>query len=101
MSVEIEVSAPSMLESINSLKTTPLVMHRVYFEVSAVDTWYNIMREARTWFEKNWQCQAHVKRRLEKHESKPLIVWFDVPDTKFGTWVAVKLAVRVVETPNK
>jgi hypothetical protein len=101
MSVEIEVSAPSMLESINSLKTTPLVMHRVYFEVSTSDTWYSIMREARTWFAKNWQCQAHVKRRLEKHESKPLTVWFDVPDTKFGTWVAVKLAVRVVEAPNK
>jgi hypothetical protein len=101
MSVEIEVSAPSMLGSLNSLKITPSVMHRVYFEVSDVDTWYSIMREARSWFAKNWHCQGHVKRRLEKHNPKPLTVWFEVPDAKFGTWVAVKLAVRVVEPPNK
>jgi hypothetical protein len=102
MSVEIEVSAPSMLGSINSLKTTPLIMHRIYFEVSNQKTWYTLMTEARTWFGKDWKTQSHVKRKFDKHAiGTPVTLWFDVPDPRFGTWVAVKLAVRVVEPPNK
>jgi hypothetical protein len=102
MSAEIEVSAPSMLGSIGSLKTTPLIMHRIYFEVCAEKTWYALMTEARAWFGKDWKTQSHVKRKFDKHVvTTPVTLWFDVPDAKFGTWVAVKLAVRVVEPPNK
>lgn len=79
-------------------------MHRIFLEIASVEMWYAVMREARTWFGKEWASQGHVKRKLERlkyTDGGPLCVWFDVPDTKFGTWVAVKLAVRVVDAPNK
>ena len=104
MSVKIEAS-DLMLPSLDSLKTTALPMHKLYFELSSVEAWYAIMREARAQFGKNWRSQAHVKRRLEhsalwrlgEHAER---VWFEVPDPKFGTWIAIKHAVRQVE-PGK
>ena len=104
MSVKIEAT-DLMLQSLDSLRTTALPMHKLYFELSSVDTWYAIMREARAQFGKNWRSQAHVKRRLEhsalwrlgEHAER---VWFEVPDPKFGTWIAIKHAVRQVE-PGK
>jgi len=106
MSVNIEVSASSMPESLDSLETTPLTMHKLYFELSSVDTWYAIMREARAQFGKNWRSQGHVKRRLEhaslwKLDPPSERVWFEVPDPAFGTWVAIKHAVRQVQPPGK
>ena len=80
-------------------------MHKLYFELSTVEQWYAIMREAQAQFGKNCNGQRHVKRRLEhsalwrlgKHAER---VWFEVPDPKFGTWIAIKHAVRQVE-PGK
>ena len=105
MSVKIEAS-DAMLPSLDSLKTTALPMHKLYFELSSVDTWYAIMREARAQFGKNWRSQAHVRRRLEhaslwRLDEQPERVWFEVPDPKFGTWIAIKHAVRQVELPGK
>ena len=104
MSVKIEAS-DLMLPSLDSLKTTALPMHKLYFELSSVDTWYTIMREARAQFGQNWRSQAHVKRRLEhaglwRLREPAERVWFEVPDPKFGTWIAIKHAVRQVE-PGK
>ena len=105
MSVKIEAS-DAMLPSLDSLKTTALPMHKLYFELSSVDTWYAIMREARAQFGRNWRSQAHVKRRLE-HASLWRLgdhaerVWFEVPEPAFGTWVAIKHAVRQVAPPGK
>ena len=104
MSVKIEAS-DSTLQSLGSLKTTALPMHKLYFELSSVDTWYTIMREARAQFGKNWRSQAHVKRRLEHAglwKISPVTerVWFEVPDPAFGTWIAIKHAVRQIE-PGK
>ena len=105
MSVKIE-APDSMLQSLDSLKTTALPMHKLYFELSSVDAWYTIMREARAQFGKNWRSQAHVKRRLENSSIWRINgcaerVWFEVPDPKFGTWMAIKHAVRQVEPPGK
>jgi hypothetical protein len=104
MSVKIEAS-DLMLQSLDSLKTTALPMHKLYFELTSVEQWYAIMREARAQFGKNWQGQRHVKRRLEHAglwKISPVAerVWFEVPDPKFGTWIAIKHAVRQVE-PGK
>ena len=104
MSVKIEAS-DSMLQSLDSLRTTALPMHKLYFELSTVEQWYAIMREARAQFGKNWQGQRHVKRRLEhanlwRLDGATERVWFEVPDPKFGTWIAIKHAVRQVE-PGK
>jgi hypothetical protein len=105
MSVEIETSALSMSESLNSLETTPSPMHRVYMEVGTLAVWYKIIREANVLYGRNWRGQSGVKRRLShniwSYDNKQERVWFDVPDEKFGTWVAIKCGVRVVAPPGK
>jgi hypothetical protein len=100
MTVNIWDSALSIPESLDSLKVTHAVMHRIHFELVDTDTWYSIMKEARLLYGKNWRAQPHVKRRLSNNWARKHVrVWFDVPDVKFGTWVAVKLAVRVIDGP--
>ena len=105
MTVNIEASTSSMLKSLDSLKETPLPMHKLFFELSTTSQWYAIMQEARAQFGKNWRSQSHVKRRLDRILYKDNLaterVWFEVPDPKFGTWVAIKHAVRQVAATNK
>ena len=106
MTVKIEGSALSIPESLDSLNVTPLVMHRIWFQLHTVKEWYAVMNEARVMFGKNWRTQSRVKRRLE-HTAlwgislQPVPVWFEVPDPKFGTWIAIKHAVRQVEPAGK
>ena len=104
MSVEIGTPALSMSESLNSLRETPLSMHRITFEVPNLETWYRIMAEARSQFEKNWRGQPKVKRKFTSwrpRNAETVKVWFEVPDPTFATWCAVKLGVTVTETVNK
>lgn len=105
MSVEIETSALSMFESLDSLKLTPLVMHRIQVELHDVKTWYAVIRELNQIFgPKKWKGQQHVKRKLDNLIWNPNLtvpVWFDVPDPAIATWLAVKLAVQVKIPPNK
>jgi len=105
MSVEIETSALSMFESLDSLKLTPLVMHRIQIELRDIATWYAVIRELNQIVgANNWRGQSHVRRRLENmiwDTDKNIWVWFDVPDEKIATWLAVKLAVTVRIAPNK
>ena len=105
MSVEIETSALSMFESLDSLKLTPQVMHRIQIELCTVKDWYAVIRELNQVFgANNWKGQHHVKRRLENliwDNDNSVWVWFDVPNEKIATWLAVKLAVTVRITPGK
>ena len=105
MSVEIETSALSTFESLDSLRETPLVMHRIQLELHDVKTWYAVIRELnQVYGANNWRGQSHVRRRLEGliwDDSKSLWVWFDVPDVAITSWLAVKLAVSVRVQPNK
>ena len=105
MSVEIETSALSMFESLDSLKLTPLVMHRIQVELHDVQTWYAVIRELnQVYGSGNWKGQSHVKRRLENiiwNPDQAVRVWFDVPDQKIATWLAVKLAITVRIAPGK
>ena len=75
-----------------------MTMQRFYFTLSRTDQWYAIMRECRAWFGKDWRCQPKVRRKLSTGAfgRRPCQVWFDVPDERFASWVAVKLAVEVV-----
>lgn len=74
-------------------------MTRLYFIISRTDQWYQIMRECRTWFGTNWRCQPRVKRYLAGSGTKVIAktrpVWFEVPDARFATWIAVKMALEV------
>ena len=106
MTVKIEGSALSIPESLDSLKVTPLVMHRIWFRLHTTKEWYAVMKEARTMFGTNWRTQSRVKRRLEHYtlwgvSLQPVPVWFEVPDQTFATWVAVKHAVIAMPPPGK
>jgi len=80
-------------------------MHRVYMEVGTLAVWYKIIREANVLYGRNWRGQSGVRRRLSQniwtYDNKQERVWFDVPDEKFGTWVAIKCGVRMVAPPGK
>ena len=105
MAVEIGTSALSMFESLDSLKLTPLVMHRIQIELRDIAAWYAVIRELNQVFgANNWKGQSHVKRRLENmiwNPDQTVRVWFDVPDPAIASWLAVKLAVQVKLAPNK
>jgi hypothetical protein len=58
------------------------------------------MRECRAWFGNNWRGMSKVRRKLgSKHSPAPryapLPVWFEVPDPRFATWIAVKMSLQV------
>lgn len=103
MTVKIQDSALSISESLDSLKVTPLSMHRITFMIQDTKQWYAIMKEARTLYGRSWRGQPHVKRKLERnrwnHNITP--VWFEVPDLSFASWCAVKLAVEAKLAANK
>jgi len=103
MTVEIQNPALSISDSLDSLKITAVPMHRISFMLKSIDQWYSVMKEARILYGKNWRAQPHVKRRLERNRwtQKTERVWFDVPDTSFASWCAVKLAVEASILPNK
>jgi len=95
MSVEIGAAASSMSESLSSLESTPLVMHRIWFDISSTTEWYSIQREAKKLYGTGWKSQARVKRKLDNIWGNPAShsVWFDVPDQSFASWISVKYAV--------
>jgi hypothetical protein len=106
MSVETEASASSMSASISSLESTPLVMHRIWFDLRDTETWYAVMKEATTLYGRNgWKGQPRVRRRLEKfvwERNRPEnYVWFEVPDPSFATWISVKYSVQVRVDPTQ
>jgi len=95
MSVETETSASSMSASLSSLESTPLVMHRIWFDISSTDVWYSIQREAKKMYGTGWKSQSRVKRKLDNIWDGRTVypVWFDVPDQSFASWISVKYAV--------
>jgi len=109
MSIEIGTSALSMSESLNSLRVTPLPMHRIFVEIGSTEVWYKIIAEANREFGiRGWKGQSGAKRRLDRcNRMWPSAlktterVWFDVPDEKFATWIAIKYAVTVLALPGK
>ena len=97
MSVNVETSCNSAATSapLNSLERTTDAMHRIYFCVRDLPTWYAIMAEARSQFNRSWRAQPKVRRKLEQQLWQPQDqwVWFEVPDPAFATWIGVKLGV--------
>ena len=56
------------------------------------------MRECRAWFRAGWRTMPKVRRKLN-HRQRPqettLMVWFEVPDPGFATWISVKYSLQV------
>jgi len=86
-----------MSKSIDPLKTTTPELHRFWFMVSTEQQWYQIMRECREWFGRNWHGMSKVRKKLQGPAPRlgALPVWFDVPDPRFATWIAVKMSLQV------
>jgi hypothetical protein len=93
-----------MSTQLDPLKTTAPDLHRFWFMISTERQWYDIMRECRSWFGKNWRGQSKVKKKLASQsnvnrvtftKSAPMAVWFEVPDPRFGTWISIKLSMQV------
>jgi hypothetical protein len=85
-----------MSTSTDPLKTTTSGLHRFRVMVHSLDQWYAVIRECRSWFNKEWSCQGNVRKKLNRNYRKePLAVWFDVPDPRWATWIATKLALQV------
>jgi hypothetical protein len=88
-----------MSMSIDPLRKTTQELHRFWFSVNTEKQWYNIIREARQWFGKDWKSQSKVKRKLAKQtlpfgRSASIMIWFDVPDVGFATWISVKYSIQ-------
>lgn len=86
-----------MSKSFDPLKSTPPELHRFYISLHTTEQWYAVMRECRVWFGTQWRTQPKIRRRLEHNCDNPVEVWFDVPDLKFGSWIALKLGVGVID----
>ena len=72
-------------------------LHRFWFMILTESQWYDIMRECRSWFGKDWKSMSKVRRKLQGPAPRyaALPVWFEVPDPRFATWIAVKMSLQV------
>ena len=89
-----------MSTQFDPLKTTSPELHRFWFMLSTEKQWYDVMRECRQWFGKNWKSMPKVRRKLTNRRLPglglaPLPVWFEVPDPRFATWISVKYSLQV------
>jgi hypothetical protein len=89
-----------MSTSLDPLKITAQELHRFWFMIATEKQWYDVMRECREWFGKDWRSMSKVRRKLSNSRSPaprfaPLPVWFEVPDPRFATWISVKYSLQV------
>jgi hypothetical protein len=87
-----------MSKQFDPLGTTAPELHRFWFMVATQEQWYSIMRECRSWFGSNWRGMSKVRRKLHARyspKSALLPIWFEVPDPRFATWIAVKMSLQV------
>ena len=78
--------------------TTEQSHHRFWFVLSSEKQWYDVMRECRSWFGRNWRGMSKVRRKFAPRVNirvTPVPVWFEVPDPRFATWISVKFSIQV------
>ena len=96
-----------MSKQLDPLKTTAPELHRFWVKLSTEKQWYSVIQECRSWFGSNWQGQGKVRRKLDPSRSthttrSGVVVWFDVPDPRWATWIATKFALQVqADHPEK
>jgi hypothetical protein len=87
-----------MSKQFDPLRTTAPELHRFWFMVATLEQWYGIIRECRAWFGKDWRSMSKVRKKISPQYGRlgqALPVWFEVPDPRFATWVAVKMSLQV------
>lgn len=81
-------------------------LYKFWFMISTEKQWYDVMRECRSWFGKNWRGMGKVRRKLMRGNQlrwqKPSIpVWFEVPDERFASWCSVKFSLQVMSDEKR
>ena len=87
-----------MSTQFDPLRTTAPELHRFWFVLSSEQQWYDVMRECRSWFGKNWRGMSKVRRKFAPRVNirvTNIPVWFEVPDPRFATWISIKLSMQV------
>ncbi len=74
-------------------------MIRYYVKIDSVDDWYAIMHECQQLYGKNWRGQKKVKKKLIKPPHKHHMVWFEVPDETFFSWIGIKFGHEINKNP--
>ena len=74
-------------------------MIRYYVKIANVDDWYAVMQECRHLYGKNWRAQKNVKKKLIKPPYKHRMIWFEVPDEAFFSWIALKFGHEIQKNP--
>jgi len=69
-------------------------MHKVTFELTYIEEWYEIIHELQKWFGDNWKGQRGVRKKFQKAmwNFQSHTVWFVVPDLAFKTFMDLKLS---------
>jgi len=93
--------------SMEPLKLTDQPLHRFWFKIYTSEQWYAVMHECHQLYGKNWRTKRNVLKRFKraKNLSQALQqwmfvnmshdIWFEVPDSKFATWISVKYSIEV------
>jgi len=81
---------------IDPLKVTTQDLHRFWFAISTEQQWYNVINECRQLFPNNWRGMSKVRKKLSaRWAPNAIMVWFEVPDQGFSTWISVKYGLQV------
>ena len=67
-------------------------LHRFWMTITNERDWYQIMRECRREFGDQWRTMPRTRRKLRRRlqNEPPVSVWFEVPDSKFETWLTLR-----------
>lgn len=58
-------------------------MYKIWFDVYDRNQWYDIIRECKKWFGKEWRGQRGVRRKLDMFHT------FHRPCFEFGFWYQI------------
>jgi hypothetical protein len=109
-----------MSMSHDPLKITTRPLHRFWILIESEKQWYTIINECRQLYGRDWQSTKGVRKKLRPSlaRRKNILrtiygtphsrvsqmmallkcppIWFDVPDSTWATWIAIKYGVEVV-----
>jgi hypothetical protein len=93
-----------MSKSLDPLEATTPELHRFYIALENTQQWYAVMQECRQQFSKTWRTMPKLRKKLNRRyaaRSKAVWTWFDVPDPKFATYIALKISAPIsLEDPG-
>lgn len=106
-----------MSESLDPLKRTTRPLHRFWISVPTEQHWYALINECRSLYGRNWRTKKGVRRKFNPCVRRGQLtharirrlmilferqlVWFEVPDENWASWIAVKYSIEVASDPAR